>query len=401
MLRRLKQIYHKIGIHTAAPGTGLYWLHVNSRLAVRRLSPNQKKLRPSKKELRSDKFVIAFRLTGGIGDFLISARYIRDLLATLGDFQFDIYSSRAKTAEWIFSSFPQFRRHYDDCYAVDEVLACYPLAMWLTSFVHLYKHLVDWKVVGNFNPQVEVVCRSIDDFYAKYWLLVDKHPRLDGYLGEIAVLNGLKRMNFLQGISGIRYGGKDLFLQTDQHALQKFDLKEKQYLTIHNGFDQQEADRIGIISSSTKHYPHFEKVIPALRNKFPDMLIVQLGSATSIPINGADRNLLGKTTIEETAEIIKKSRLHADGESGLVHLAACLGITSCVVFGPTSVDYFSYSENINIKPNFCGNCWWMTETWLKECPRGFDSPRCLSEQDPEILVRNISELLKRPLVNSA
>jgi hypothetical protein len=261
--------------------------------------------------------------------------------------------------------------------------------------VYVHQSLINWKRVRDFNPKLEKLCNSVDAFYTKYWLLIDKHPRLDGYLAEVAVRYDFKRINFLQGMSEIPYGGHDLLLRTDIQAMSRFGLQGKKIVTIHNGFDQQEGNRIGIATLPTKSYPHFGRVVAMVHAQYPDITIVQLGSATSVSIEGVDYNLLGKTTMEESAEIIRNAVLHIDGESGLVHMAACFGTLSCVVFGPTSYDYFSYPDNINIKPSFCGNCWWMTEDWLKECPRGFAEARCLSEQPPEIVAGTIADYLAR------
>jgi ADP-heptose:LPS heptosyltransferase len=93
-------------------------------------------------------------------------------------------------------------------------------------------------------------------------------------------------------------------------------------------------------------------------------------------------DLVGRTTLGEAAAIISKSRLHLDNESGLVHLATALGVKCCVIFGPTSLDYFAYETNINLAPKFCGGCWWINDTWMEQCPRGFVEARCMTAHDP-------------------
>ncbi len=83
----LKSLYKWIGIHTAPPGTLCHDLHrlvlALSRFRTRHACPPPKDVQD---------VLVAFRISGGIGDHLIAARYIRDLLATVGDFKFDIYS---------------------------------------------------------------------------------------------------------------------------------------------------------------------------------------------------------------------------------------------------------------------------------------------------------------------
>jgi ADP-heptose:LPS heptosyltransferase len=120
---------------------------------------------------------------------------------------------------------------------------------------------------------------------------------------------------------------------------------------------------------------------------------VQLGSSSSIPISGVDINLIDKTTIEEAAGLIKHALLHIDNEGGLVHVARCLGVRSCVVFGPTPAEYFGYPENINFRPLECGGCWWINETWMDQCPRGFDIPKCMESHLPATIASAISSAL--------
>jgi ADP-heptose:LPS heptosyltransferase len=76
-----------------------------------------------------------------------------------------------------------------------------------------------------------------------------------------------------------------------------------------------------------------------------------------------------------------------------VHLAACYGRRSLVVFGPTPSNYFGYSNNININPLKCGNCWWMDDLWMDRCRLGMREPECMLTQPPE----NLAALALRAL----
>jgi ADP-heptose:LPS heptosyltransferase len=204
---------------------------------------------------------------------------------------------------------------------------------------------------------------------------------------------GLQRHNSLQSISGVAYGGERMPIATDMGALQKFGLEEQRYLTIHNGFGTHMRHRVNQNGKATKCYPHYDAVVAGMRKRFPGLHFVQLGSSTSTPIAGVDCSLIGRTTLPEAAEILRHSVLHIDNESGLVHLAAALGVKSCVLFGPTDAEFFSYQDNINLKSSFCGGCWWITSDWLSQCPRGFAEPRCLSELQPETVVEAVTHYM--------
>ncbi|MGO9107655.1 MAG: glycosyltransferase family 9 protein [Thermoguttaceae bacterium] len=332
---------------------------------------------------------MAFRISGGIGDHLIAARYIRDLLAAVGDFKFDIYSSRPGVVPWIFSHFTGFHECYDETFFWKKRTGSYPLSMWIMSFAVAYTENANWGAIRASNRRLVDICSSLQEFKSKIDVFIDHHPRLDGALGQVVVFMNMNRHTFLQGMSGIQYGGPRLRLPTDDHALARFGLDQRHYVTVHSGFDAEAANHVGTARVATKCYPHFNELVSHFRSAFPGIFVVQVGTRTSQPIATADLNLIGRTSMQETAAILESAALNIDNEGGLVHLASCLGTRSCVIFGPTSVEYFAYEENINIRPSFCGGCWWTTGDWLRNCPRGFEGPRCLTEQQPQVIVEAI------------
>ncbi|MBJ7252120.1 MAG: hypothetical protein JHC89_12165, partial [Acetobacteraceae bacterium] len=193
---------------------------------------------------------------------------------------------------------------------------------------------------------------------------------------------------------GIRYGGQSLAIEADAEALRRFSLTGRDFITVHNGFDPN-----FIVSGgrATKCYPHFDATLAGLKAARPGLLIVQLGSTTSEAIAAADLNLIGRTSLAEAAALLRATRLHLDNEGGLVHLAACYGRRSLVVFGPTPSDYFGYSSNINVDPLRCGGCWWIEESWMDRCPRGMKQPECMFAQPPDKLVVLALKALGDPL----
>lgn len=407
MLEALKRIYFRIGLHTAPEGTLLYHIHKaieggylkairsgvvepwrgsRARVATLRAEPNPA---PTDDDKINDDILVAFRITGGIGDHLLAARYIRDLLSAVGDFRFDIYSSQPAEAQWIFSSFSQFNQCFDEYFSWDRNVARYPLAIYVTMFVCVYNESAQWRRLSKENRRLVNICKKIVQFQTDIDFIVDHHPRTDGLLGRKAVYMGRTRKDFAHEMSGIAYGGDRLALQPGAGALEKFGLPNKRYITIHNGFNKIQEHLVGKGKAATKCYPRFDELVTLLRQRFPALPIVQLGTQTSAVIKGADFNLKDLTTLPETAEIIRGSVFHIDVESGLVHLAACLGTKSCVIFGPTDHEFFAYQGNVNVAPSFCGGCWWTSDDWLSNCPRGFAEARCMSEQSPQAVLEAI------------
>ena len=101
-IRRLKNAYLHLGLHTAAPGT----LARNTHDAIYSLVRGK-----SYRALRrgsSENAPIAFEIHGGVGDYLVVARYIRDFMVFAGNLTFDVYSGNPEVVQWIFGSFAQF-----------------------------------------------------------------------------------------------------------------------------------------------------------------------------------------------------------------------------------------------------------------------------------------------------
>ncbi len=101
-----------------------------------------------------------------------------------------------------------------------------------------------------------------------------------------------------------------------------------------------------------------------------------------------------RTTLDEVAWIIKQSLLHIDGESGLVRLAHALHTKSIVLFGPTSRNFFGIEANINLSSEKCSDCWWATQGWLSQCPRGLVIPECMESITPQRVAGHVEDHFK-------
>jgi hypothetical protein len=203
---------------------------------------------------------------------------------------------------------------------------------------------------------------------------------MDNFRPRTAVFDGQARRDILHATAGIAYRGDRFAMPADPDILRRLGLAGRRFVTVHNGFDSNFGLRI---RRATKCYPHFNRDVAILKRAIPDRIVVQIGTGTSEIIPQCDHNLLRRTTLSQVAGIIASSVLRLDNESGLVHLASCLGTRSLVVSGPTLSDYFGYAGNINIEPPVCGDCWWMTRTWMDLCAKGYDTPRCMTEQSPD------------------
>lgn len=334
---------------------------------------------------------VAVRVDGGIGDHVVAARFLRDLLVEAGPLALDIYSPKKNVAAWVLGSLGVSTRWFDDAMLWDRARKAYPLSLYLTQFVEVYDDTADWRLLADRSPRLLEICQNILKFRPRIDACITKHPYLDGHLGRIATFMGLDRRTFLQGMAKIQYGGDRLPIEVDDGALQKFGLLDRPFVTIHNGFDA-EFDRY--VTQSTKVYPRFDEVVRCIKREFPELLVVQVGTVTSTRIDGVDIDLVGVTNLKELGAIVGGSVLNIDNESGIVHLARCFDVRSCVVFGPTSIEYYSYPGNINVAPPVCGGCWWVNENWMTQCAKGHAQAPCMALQSPDAVVAAFRNYLR-------
>jgi hypothetical protein len=368
-------------VRTATRKTGLLLRHL---LTSRQAARMRVAVRQSRQAAPAGSPHIAVAVTGGVGDFLVIARFLRDLAAQDGGAQFDLYCPRPAIAQWACAGVPGFNAAHHDV-LFDTLRGEYDLALRANQMVTLYPGTLRHTALRQ-APRLAEAAERLIRIHPQIAGFVEQHPWLDHRLAETAVTQGRDRRDYLHHLAGIDYGGDALEVPADPAAPGRFGLYPGRYVTVHNGFD---TDFVVTGTRATKCYPHFGRVVEQLRAARPDLVFVQLGTVTSEPIAACDHNLIGQTSMAEAAGLLAGALLHLDNEGGLVHLAACLGTRSAVVFGPTSSRYFGYPGNINIDPPVCGGCWWTNRSWMDHCPKGYAEPRCVTEQDPLVVAHRV------------
>jgi hypothetical protein len=308
---------------------------------------------------------------------------VHDLGAEVEPFSFDVFAPSPGLAQWVFAAVPGFERAYPD--TLDGLSGrAYDLRLRMNQTVVVLMESVRWARLRE-APRMLHSVREMIHFRRRRGLepYIVNHPRLDNGLARKVVYANRSRNDFLHAMLGIDYGGDQLAIDSDDTALERFSLTGRNFVTVHNGFD---TNFVIAGQRATKCYPHFAEVVTGLKAARPDLIVVQIGTTTSDPIAGVDLNLIGQTSLREVAGLLRATALHLDNEGGLVHLAACYGRCSLVVFGPTPSDYFGYPHNINVDPLRCGGCWWIDELWMDRCPRGMIQPECMLTQPPERIV---------------
>lgn len=389
--RRASDVYYETGSVAAAMRYLERTVSAKASLALRHVASLHRVLLPWKlaaearriEKMRADgHLALAITVSGGLGDLIVMARFLRDLQASTEPFAFDIFASAPELSNWVFAGVPGFGAAYHD--TLQHVAAkAYDVRLTVNQMVVVHYEFTRWRRLRE-SPRLAAAISQISRMRRRgLEPYVLNHPRLDNGLARKAVYWNRSRRDFLHHMAGIVYGGDRLEIASDAGAVGRFGLAGRPYVTVHNGFD---TNFVVTGQRATKCYPHFQQVVARLKAARPDLVVVQMGTTTSEPIPGVDLNLINKTSLREVAGLVRGAALHFDNEGGLVHLAASYGRRSVVVFGPTPSDYFGYPGNINIDPVRCGGCWWIDELWMDRCPRGMAQPECTFTQPPEAIV---------------
>jgi ADP-heptose:LPS heptosyltransferase len=109
--------------------------------------------------------------------------------------------------------------------------------------------------------------------------------------------------------------------------------------------------------------------------------------------------MINKTTLPEAFDIISKSRLHIDTDSGLAHAATAMSVPVVAIFGPSPKDFYGHAQNTNLfSTKTCsGGCFHLGERWqvgwMDKCPIGYQTPRCMDDVDPAMVLSAIEQRL--------
>lgn len=310
---------------------------------------------------------IPIEVSGGIGDMIVALPIIEEL-------------SRSHEL-MVYCNYPEVYRYLLPLLHVKssiEFQCDYEWWMRINSAVSFFFHP---EFDGFKNPRHE-------EFFMKYRNRVtgldlqnemDYHPKLDNFLAQKAVALGLNRVTLPQKLLGF------------EPMYPKRECTEKVYdfepfITVHDGYETLQNGQTHR-ATKTWNLRYWADLVESIKRIYPGFMVVQLGAVTSRSIPGVDLDLTRKTKISEAFDILSKSSLHIDGDSGMVHAAHMFGVKSVVMFGPTPKDFFGYSDNVNLEGKVCPRqaCWWTEPKgdWLRRCLEGHEKPWCMDEMTPE------------------
>ncbi|MGN0894948.1 MAG: glycosyltransferase family 9 protein [Succinivibrio sp.] len=332
-----------------------------------------------------DAISVALRLTGGFGDYIISAKVIEELLR-IATCKLVIYAEKQEFANAVYCNYPNTTLNFKDQFFQEA--SKYDLALDIGHFVECFNYRKDKvKLIS------EELAKRIDyliENYNKIYVDIEQQWYRERLRFEKCRLEGLDRWTELRMGKTFEIADKKInlpLLSDHRNCLEQLGLTNKQYITINYGAD---AMRVGLKQLKLWPKDNLEKFISLFHAKYPSISIVQLGAKNAEKISGANLYVLGES-IENTKWILKQSSLHVDCEGGLVHLATQLDTKCVVLFGPTPVHMYGYKQNINIHNDECDYCMGLTRDWAYECFKGYCECNCLRNISPELVMSKIAE----------
>ncbi|OGT77336.1 MAG: hypothetical protein A3G71_03265 [Gammaproteobacteria bacterium RIFCSPLOWO2_12_FULL_38_14] len=342
----------------------------------------------------SSEVLFAAQFQGGIGDLVNASAFLTALYENKSFPKLDLYFHNTRALQFVFSKAPFVNKLFD----IDTLKTNsknYDLILTITDWLEVEVNTN--KKLHPLSLSIEKIFKNKKNNFQHYDLYLRKRYLFKGYYAYEMVRRGFNRISAPGYFLDLAISKTHLKIYPDHPSesyLASQSLTPHTYITIHDGFDN---DFVHKTHRSTKQWSlaHWENLCRLLQDSFPHLRIIQLGAKTSRPIPGITDSFINKTSLEEAAFILKNSKLHIDGESGLARIAAALQTPCITLFGPTNFEYFAIAGNINLKPQACGGCNWFSDDWMSECPRGFKQPECLESTLPDAVFKKAQEILIR------
>jgi ADP-heptose:LPS heptosyltransferase len=358
--------------------------------------------------LRKDRIQVALVVSGGIGDLLKSTH----LVAAISDqFSCDVTIVTAQRAVGqVVAHNPYVNNILVSAQADVLVLADELRHIPVFDLVVVWKYLVEY-IIPQGSRLSRSIIRSLESESSALRKVMERYCFLHGWplfnsaFSRDAARLGLSAMNVSCATSGLHRRSLDKipFFPGKQSLRVIAPFLTKSYVTIHHGFD------LNCLPSKTRNTDYYSTknisiqqwidIVSLLREE--GIEVVQLGVIEEQKIDGVNYYLNGLTSLEETGLLLKHGLCHIDTEGGLVHLANAVHARCVVLFGPTPVSFFAYSQNINLEPSGCKACWFATETWMIECPRHTSGPECMKEHSPSRVVDAAKRIIADTEIHTA
>lgn len=332
---------------------------------------------------------VAMHICGDLGDYVVALRFYQELTKLAPNSLIDIYGKP------IFAN-PVYKGQHN----CGEIISGRLEAIDYTKYDIVFdiSHVVDVKKVEYYKvksiyPELAKKIKQVIDTSDNYFVDVPSQAYKDAIFIRRGLYKGYNRYSALSndGIFDINDKKVKLILKEEFYSSFK-ELGLNKYMTLNRGA----ADIFGTGKMQMKVWPKecYEGFIQLFKEKYPDIIIVQLGDRSAQKLNGADKYILGED-FELVKHVLNNSILHIDCEGGLTHMATQLGTKCAVLFGPTPVEYYGYEQNINIVSQKCNSCMGLILDWYVKCIKGNEKPECMYSISPQIVLEKISDHMQK------
>lgn len=226
----------------------------------------------------------------------------------------------------------------------------------------------------------------------------DTYPEYDFNIYIYSVLNQKMCLNVRDIDGALKIGTEyEITIPINQESLsatlKKYGLVRGKYITLHTGKPRHASVKHGTRLWWSERY---EKLIEHIKNVYPEIKIVQVGTIGNAVLNQADVCLVGQQTFSEFAEILAGAKLHIGIDSGAVHLRKAMKAgPSISLFGPTPSEFYGYENNCNIQRKVCPHwCAGLTDTWRNQCLAG-TTPLCMSAITVDEVYKEVKRILEQ------
>ncbi len=349
--------------------------------------------------LSTNEVNVGFLLKGGLGDLVVAANFLFKFREKYGyeNLRLDVFIHNSYgSAKVVFYPGTVINNLYKEEEYFIKRFRDYDLFIELSRYPDV-KRRNDRKMAEMMPELLEYVylCERFRAENKRYF----SNPGItDGQAAMLSIIKGKKRIHQLDiyGFFGVReeYEYPIPVMEDDEEYLKDLGLYGRRYITLHRGVDTNQT------KNSVKLWPeaYYDLLATMIKEKYPDIVLVQIGVSYDRckTIKGIDVDLIEKTNLEQIKALLKHSLIHIDGEGGMIHMRHALkGGRSIVLFGPTSADFFGYSENINLVGNGCKTwCEWSVQDWQNSCMRGKRLAPCMASLIPETVMDAVDKILK-------
>lgn len=348
----------------------------------------------SAESLASDKLKILLHPQGAMGDFVISLKVYEELVKLAPNCIIDIWGDEQWFVPHVFFDLPNLGKVIEKAPDDWEWKDC-DIVIDLRFVPHIIS--ANYQKIMRLAPLFAERILKLKENDDTDFVDLHVYQYANRILLDRARFLGLNRYTMF-GISGI-FDIRDqrVKLNIRKEAEVRFnEMKlDKPYITFNYGANNVLKD--GKPQTKMWLLEYHEMLNKMLKKAYPDIEIIQLGSADVKLIDGADRYILGED-IETVKYILKSALFHFDCEGGLVHIATQLGTKCFVVFGPTPEWFLGYTENTNIVSDVCNECKGLIPDWYTRCYRGYKPAACMASIKPVKVFGLMKEYLDNNLV---